>query len=273
MSSQPAQAHVPIVWQQVGLNNYPLVITEEEIALNTSFRPVTRTSCGYLSALAVGMIILSTLSPILLAQVSQVDMRNSSAAKTTINAIWQAAQIFQQDQGKWPASVDELIQAKVIEIAPSTTLQWQFYLVGSPLQSILAVSTPSMKAGAGKTIEYDVDEGVWRGYGLPNDQEITAAQRQADLSTNAKTTISAIWQAAQVFHQDKGHWPDTFEDIVKERYIEVAPSTESLWQFAIVGNPPKTIVAISKKAMPDGAGHALEYDISRGVWYGYGLPQ
>ena len=32
-------------------------------------------------------------------------------------------------------------------------------------------------------------------------------------ASDAKTTISGVWQAAQVFYQDKGEWPATVEEL------------------------------------------------------------
>jgi len=101
--------------------------------------------------------------------VEYVKSARASDAKTTINAIWQAAQVFYQDKGDWPATVDELEQEKYMEIAQSTKLQWTFTIVGSPPVTIQATSTEQMRGGAGHQVVYNIQDGTWTGYGLPND--------------------------------------------------------------------------------------------------------
>jgi prepilin-type N-terminal cleavage/methylation domain-containing protein len=91
-------------------------------------------------------------------------------------------------------------------------------------------------------------------------------------ASDAKTTINAIWQAAQVYYQDKGDWPNTVEDLEQEKYLEIAESTKLQWNFNIVGAPPVTITATSTEQMRGGAGHYVTYNIQDGTWTGYGLP-
>jgi prepilin-type N-terminal cleavage/methylation domain-containing protein len=102
--------------------------------------------------------------------VEYVRSARASDAKTTINAIWQAAQVFYQDKGDWPSTVEELSQEKYLEIAQSTALQWTFAMVGTPPVSITATSTEQMRGGAGNQVIFNVNEGTWTGYGLPNDE-------------------------------------------------------------------------------------------------------
>jgi prepilin-type N-terminal cleavage/methylation domain-containing protein len=101
--------------------------------------------------------------------IEYVKSARASDAKTTINAIWQATQVFYQDRGDWPATVEELQNEKYLEIASSTGLQWTFQIVGAPPQQILATSTELMRGGAGKTVTYDIPTGTWIGYGLPTE--------------------------------------------------------------------------------------------------------
>jgi len=91
-------------------------------------------------------------------------------------------------------------------------------------------------------------------------------------ASDAKTTINAIWQAAQVYYQDKGDWPSTVEEIEREKFLEIAEATKLQWSFQIVGAPPVTITAISTEQMRGGAGHNVTYNIQDGTWTGYGLP-
>ncbi len=91
-------------------------------------------------------------------------------------------------------------------------------------------------------------------------------------ASDAKSTINAIWQAAQIYYQDKGTYPNTVEDLENEKYIEIAQSTKLQWTFSMVGSPPQTISAISTEQMKGGAGNEVKYDIQLGTWSGYGLP-
>jgi prepilin-type N-terminal cleavage/methylation domain-containing protein len=101
--------------------------------------------------------------------IEYVKSARASDAKTTINAIWQAAQIYYQDKGEWPQTVDDLQNQSYVRIATSTGLQWTFQIVGQPPQTIQATSTEMMRGGAGKTVTYDITQGTWSGYGLPTE--------------------------------------------------------------------------------------------------------
>lgn len=101
--------------------------------------------------------------------VEYVRSARASDAQATISGIKQAAQVFYQDLGEWPASVEELEQEGYLEIQEATKVQWTFNIVGSPPVSITAVSTEQMRGGAGHEVVYDVRQGTWSGYGLPTD--------------------------------------------------------------------------------------------------------
>jgi prepilin-type N-terminal cleavage/methylation domain-containing protein len=91
-------------------------------------------------------------------------------------------------------------------------------------------------------------------------------------ASDAKATISGVWNAAQVYYQDKGEWPATVEDLENESYLEMQKATKLQWIFAIVGSPPVTITATSTEQMKGGAGHTVTYNIETGEWTGYGMP-
>ena len=91
--------------------------------------------------------------------VEYVKTARASDAKTTINAIWQAAQVYYQDKGEWPATVEDLENEKYLEMARATKLQWTFQIVGAPPQQISGTSTEQMKGGAGKTVTYLIETG------------------------------------------------------------------------------------------------------------------
>ena len=92
-------------------------------------------------------------------------------------------------------------------------------------------------------------------------------------ASDAKTAISSIWQAAQVYYQERGHYPGTVEELQDANYVQVQASTLLQWTFQIVGDPPTAINAQSTDQMAGGAGAEVRYDIARGTWAGYGLPE
>jgi prepilin-type N-terminal cleavage/methylation domain-containing protein len=100
-----------------------------------------------------------------------VESARASDAKTAISSIWQAAQIYYQDRGSYPGSVEDLEEAKYVKLSDATKLQWVFSMEGDPPASITATSTDQMRGGAGKEVKYDIPRGVWNGYGLPEPDE------------------------------------------------------------------------------------------------------
>jgi prepilin-type N-terminal cleavage/methylation domain-containing protein len=96
-----------------------------------------------------------------------VESARASDAKTAISSIWQAAQIYYQDRGEYPATVEELEDSRYVQLSNATKLQWNFQIVGDPPVSITAQSTDQMAGGAGKEVRYDIERGTWEGYGLP----------------------------------------------------------------------------------------------------------
>jgi len=102
--------------------------------------------------------------------VEYVKSARASDAKTTINAVWQAAQVFYQDKGEWPATIEDLENEKYLDIAKSTKLQWTFQIIGAPPITISATSTEQMRGGAGHEVSYNIEDGSWKGYGLPTDE-------------------------------------------------------------------------------------------------------
>ncbi len=96
-----------------------------------------------------------------------VESARASDAKTAISSIWQASQIFYQDRGTYPATVEELEDSRYVTLSQSTKLQWNFQIVGDPPVSIQANSTDQMAGGAGKEVTYSIERGTWTGYGLP----------------------------------------------------------------------------------------------------------
>ncbi|MFH1011895.1 MAG: prepilin-type N-terminal cleavage/methylation domain-containing protein [bacterium] len=105
--------------------------------------------------------------------VEYVRSARAADAQATIGAIWNAAQIFQQDLGRAPGSVEELERMGYLKIQEATRLQWTFQLVGDPITSISGTSTARMRGGEGKTVTYNTLDGTFYGYGFPVEEEGT----------------------------------------------------------------------------------------------------
>ncbi len=95
----------------------------------------------------------------------------ASDAQSAIGSIFNAAQMYYQDTGQYPTSVDEL-QPKYMQLNKSTERQWDFTIIGSgdELSQIQATSTEEMKQGAGKEITYEVETGLFKGYGFDEEE-------------------------------------------------------------------------------------------------------
>lgn len=102
--------------------------------------------------------------------IEYVKSARASDAKTAINAIYQAAQVYYQDTGDWPQSIEDLENQKYLDLQQSTKLQWSFNIVGAPPTEIIGTSTEQMRGGAGNQVKYQVQTGAWTGYGLPEDE-------------------------------------------------------------------------------------------------------
>jgi hypothetical protein len=77
--------------------------------------------------------------------------------------------MFQQDRDRAPADVEELEELGYLTLDESVRRQWTFTLAWP--ENIEATSTDEMPGGAGKTITYDILQGSFIGYGLPNEDD------------------------------------------------------------------------------------------------------
>ncbi len=93
----------------------------------------------------------------------------ASDAKVQINAILNAALIYEQETGAWPANIAALEREGFVEIDAETSRLWVFELLDG--QWIQATSTALMQGGAGQVVQFDRESGSWRGYGF--EQEAT----------------------------------------------------------------------------------------------------
>ena len=85
-------------------------------------------------------------------------------------------------------------------------------------------------------------------------------------AAEARTAISSIWTGAKIYHQRHGLWEKDW----KKYKVEIDDATLDHWDFSILGNPPKQIVATSTSKMPGGAGKQVTYNTETGEFSGYG---
>src|SRR4030042_1757180 len=95
-------------------------------------------------------------------------------AQATIGAIYNAVKMHRQDTGSEARSVDQLVGAGYLNIDPVVDEQWRFALIGSNeglttnwiITHIQAISTDRLPDGAGWMIIFDLETGMFYGYGV-----------------------------------------------------------------------------------------------------------
>lgn len=217
------------------------------------------------------------LTALALVAAAPAQIQDSTGACSAMDGIWSAAQIYYQDKGQWPKSVQELMTEHYISLPDSVIREWEFLLeYNGPPHIIRAMSkTRKFRSEADLMlplgISYTVPTGRWQSDGL---SPVPVSHERPELRAElARDAIGAIWgirQSAQVYFGDKGQWPRTTEDLVRQHYVEWTQATVHNWTFGMTGTPPDVIVAVSTAAMPDGPGHMLYYDNGSGTWHGYG---
>lgn len=247
-------------------------------------------------------IVLGLFAHPVLAQSIMTAADSANVAKTAIRAIWEAAQTYYQDKGKWPENLAALTEPghygkrtfPPYVMTPAQTIkEWKFSLrYGGPPVMISATSRTRTFKGEGgsrypRYVDYDVAKGTWSGYGIPiYSKDTLTAPQKVELADDAKNAMRLVWEGAKVFYNDKGSWPETTEELDADHYIGlwssaetfkkgeephiVSPSVFKQWQFAIIGSPPQSVIAVSTKEMPGGAGKGIEYDVEKKTWRGYG---
>jgi prepilin-type N-terminal cleavage/methylation domain-containing protein len=100
--------------------------------------------------------------------IKYVESARASEAKSVISSISNGSDMFYQNSGEWPTSVDELETGGQLELKLATKSKWQFEL--QLPEMINATSTEEMAGGAGKAIQYNRQNGKYTGYGSPNEE-------------------------------------------------------------------------------------------------------
>jgi len=131
---------------------------------------ILRNRSGFtLVELLAVLIIVAILAAVAVpTYMSYVKGARAANAQTTIGAVVTANKVYLQKFGKYATSIEQLEKEKLLEVEPAARRDWSFTVVagGQNFNSVNAVSTDNMPAGAGKTITYNVEEGSFKGYGI-----------------------------------------------------------------------------------------------------------
>ena len=94
-------------------------------------------------------------------------------------------------------------------------------------------------------------------------------------ASDAQSAIGSIWNAAQMYYQDRGEWPDDVEGQLEPKYISMKNATKRQWVFTIIGGGDgiSEITALSTEEMKQGAGHEVRYTTDDGKFTGYGFDE
>jgi len=94
-------------------------------------------------------------------------------------------------------------------------------------------------------------------------------------ASDAQSAIGSIWNAAQMYYQDRGEWPDDVEGQLEPKYISLKNATKRQWTFTIIGGGDgvSEITALSTEEMKQGAGKEVRFDTDRGEFTGYGFDE
>jgi prepilin-type N-terminal cleavage/methylation domain-containing protein len=116
-----------------------------------------------LAVLIIVAILAGIGTPIYL---SYVEGARAADAQTTIGAIVTAEKIHYQKFGKY-TGLEELVEKKVLSLDEATKTKWNFEVTasGDRFEKVVAVSKEDMPGGAGKNLTYEVDKGIFTGYG------------------------------------------------------------------------------------------------------------
>ena len=122
------------------------------------------------------VVIVGILAAIAIpAYFSYVEKAYATDAKTAIKNITQAAEMFRNEEGDYPADcIEEMTGSGHLDLKQSTQNKWEFDCVwpddSGEGGTITATSTADMSGGENKEVKYDMTTSKYTGYGQ-KDQE------------------------------------------------------------------------------------------------------
>jgi hypothetical protein len=214
--------------------------------------------------------------------VSVPDTLDPKLARRTIEEIWQQSQIFYQDRGVFPDSVEQLVDMKYVVLDDAAREQWVFHLNYGPKGAITAKPVYDREGNGKKSkingywigqhsLTFEALTGQWRGYGIPNYRvDSLTAEDKADLTIEVRRVMLLTAEACDTYYQDRGEWPKFFDELRNHKYVLVPTGVYVQWDIELIGEPPNRIDAYSTHVMQGGSGHLLIYDVERDKFEGFG---
>ncbi|MDP8322480.1 MAG: prepilin-type N-terminal cleavage/methylation domain-containing protein [Candidatus Stygibacter australis] len=121
--------------------------------------------------LLVVVVIIAILAAIAVPiYMSYVNKARATEAQSAIAAIRSAFRVQYQTFGTTEgyAVEDALIDAK---LGNATEKNWEFEVIGNPPSKYIGTSTSDFPAGEGKQVWYDVEEALYHGYGIDQEEQ------------------------------------------------------------------------------------------------------
>lgn len=198
-------------------------------------------------------------------------------ARQAILDVRKQAQIFFQDRGAWPESVEELEKLNYVKFDSAVSADWWIRFTGEQVtnlcaqQKYFAKNANTVSLPDYHRVCYDAETGMWGGSGVPGYHfgSLTKAQEH-ELAVGAQSQVLALVRSADVYYQDRGVAP-TVVSLVKSRYTELPMYIRANWDIKLYGFPIDSMVAVLSQWMPDGEGKRFVYYPPSGTWSGYGV--
>ena len=95
-------------------------------------------------------------------------------------------------------------------------------------------------------------------------------------ASDAKTQLKNILMNAKLYAQQTGDFPDEWTQMEEDGYMTLSESVKAKWEFDISGlelsngQAEGEMKATSLEGMGGGAGKEVTYDVTMGIWTGYG---
>ena len=127
--------------------------------------------------------------------------------QNTMLRIYAAVQIYHNDFGYDPESVEQLLEMEYLGIEQTVLEQWSFYLIGAnPVMQIEAISTAQMPGGAGHTILFDIWTNQFVGYGLGGEGV------PAEVMWGVQSTILVVFSPSEEWRYQDSLSVDAFDE-------------------------------------------------------------
>ena len=193
-------------------------------------------------------------------------------ARHKILEIRKSSQIYYQDRGNWPESVELLDSLDYIQFDSTIRADWTFRFLGNPptqinaTQNYLAKNAEQGGMGLPHAVNYDIETGYWNGSGVHR----TGLNEQFFRVQDVQSSMFALASASLICYQDRGSYSNVVQ-LDRDRYVVIPTSVKVNWNLHIYGAPPDSIVAISSDWMQDGPDNRLVYYPTEHKFAGYGV--